>query len=194
VAVTGLAFFAPSSAALAKGTVNGTTVDLTVGKFLTVPMGSGPSFNVASCAPANGTQVGCLTFTSRHLASDVRVWCLQSTPSPVDVVVSYLPDGATPAAPSTTLQVNCAAARVKTVHVGNTHVMVPLVGISSVASCSTDTFGATCTPGTGQKTVTERCDVSVTSNVLPALVTATAVVNGNSAVNGKTVLIYFICA
>ena len=192
VAVTGLALAIPSTAAFAaKGTITGTTVDVTVGKFLNVPVGTGPAFSVASCSSANGTQVGCGTLTGRHLSSTVRIWCLQATTSGVAVTVNYLPNGATPAGPPTTLTVNCAAANVKSIHVGNAHTGVPLSGISSVASCSLNTVGTDCE--INNKTITTRCTLGVTSNTLPVLVTGTVTVNGPSAINGKTVLVYFIC-
>jgi hypothetical protein len=191
VAVTGLAFFVPTTAAFAKGTITGTTVNATVGRYLNVPVGNGPSFDVASCSSANGAQVDCGLLTGKHLLSTVRIWCLEATTTGVAVTVNYLPNGANPPGPPTTLTVNCAAANVKSISVGNTHTGVPLNGITSVASCSVNTVGTDCE--FSNKTITTRCTLTVADYTLPVLVTATVTVNGPSAINGKTVLVYFVC-
>jgi hypothetical protein len=190
VAAIGIALLIPSVASATS--ITGTTLNGTVGKFMTVPMGSGPPFDVASCSSASPSVVACGQLNGKAAAAEVRMWCLAPTAvGGVAVTVNYLPNGLNAPIPSTVLTVNCAAAKVKSIAVGNSHTMVPLVGISSVASCNSNTVGAGCT--FAKKTISESCGLAVTLNTLPVLVTATVVVNGPSVINGKTVLVYFVC-
>lgn len=192
--IAAFAFVATVPAASALTTPANTTINSVVGHTLRVRLGRGAPYAVADCSSASATVVACGTDSPADL---VQVWCLAPTAlGGAAVTINYLPFGSEAPIPSTILTVNCAAASVRTIDVltAKTSRVItgPENGTYVVASCTTDTVGASCTYS--GESITESCTLAVTANVLPVTVAATVTVDGASPIEGQEITDYFTCA
>lgn len=191
LASAGLGLAVGASAAASALTVpTSTTITMTTGTVANVKVGHGKVFDVQTCSSGTPTTVACQVLPT---AQKVEVWCLAATGPAVPLAVTYIPLGSASSIATTTINVNCKAAKVPTIRVLHAKYVTPLKGTTTLAnnSCSTNTLGAQCT--TLGDVVVETCELGVTANTLPALVTATVTVDGATAVNGQQVHVYFVC-
>lgn len=186
----GLGLALVSSAASALTVPTSTTITMTAGNVSFVKIGHGKVFNVQTCTSGTPTTVACQV---PDPAQKVEVWCLAATNTAVPLHVTYRPLGSASSIASTTVNVNCRAARVPSIRVLHAKFVTPLKGTSTLTnnSCSTNTLGAQCT--TVGDLILESCELDVTANALPVLVTATVTVEGVPAVNGQQVHDFFVC-
>jgi hypothetical protein len=169
-----------------------TIIDATVGHVITRGLGNGKNFSLATCTSSAPSTVGCDIWTNKPPRDAVRLWCLTPTSSGVTVTVTYNANVPRAAIPPTVLTVTCRSAKVPNVATPGTELTNVLSKAPySVTGCTTNVFGTTCTYTGG--TITKVCSLAATANTLPITVTATVTLAGPTAINGKTIDVYFTC-